>query len=126
MFSKSSNTTAAPQRPAAGSSASNNRSVFAPDLQIVGDVSTNGTVEVLGQVEGTIAAHHLTIGIEGSVQGQVAADTIDVKGKLDGRADANSFTLRAASQVVADVNYTSLVIESGAQIEGRFSRTKTD
>ncbi len=125
MFSKTADPTAAPQRPASGSTGTNNRSVFSADLKIVGDVSSTGTVEVLGEVEGTIAAHTLTIGGEGRVQGHVAADTIEVKGKLDGRVDANSFTLRAAAQVGADVSYSMLVIESGAQIEGRFSKPKT-
>jgi len=122
MFSKTADPTAAPQRPTSGSAASNNRSVFSPDLKIVGDVTCLGSIEVQGEVEGTIAAHTLTIGTEGRVQGQVAADSIEVKGKLDGRVDANSFTLRASAQVAADVSYSTLVIESGAHIEGRFSK----
>ena len=125
MFSKTAAPTAAPQRPASGTTGTNNRSVFSADLKIVGDVSSTGTIEVLGEVEGTIAAHTLTIGTEGRVQGHIAADSIEVKGKLDGRADANSFTLRAAAQVGADVSYSALVIESGAQIDGRFSKPKT-
>ncbi|RXL76515.1 polymer-forming cytoskeletal protein, partial [Citrobacter sp. AAK_AS5] len=32
------------------------------------------------------------------------------------------FTMRATAQVAADVTYATLVIESGAQIEGRFSK----
>ncbi|MGV8953291.1 MAG: bactofilin family protein [Cypionkella sp.] len=124
MFSKTADTTTAPQRPASGTTGTNTRSVFSADLKIVGDVSSTGTVEVLGEVEGTIAAHTLTIGAEGRVQGQVAADSVEIKGKMDGRVDANSFVLRAASNVAADVSYVSLVIESGAQIEGRFSKPK--
>lgn len=124
MFSKSADQTPAPQRPVAGTAGSNNRSVFSSDLRITGDVSSSGIIEVLGEVEGTIAAHTLTIGAEGRVSGQVAADTVEVKGKLDGRIDANTFTLRAAAQVAADVSYSNLVIESGAQIEGRFSKPK--
>ena len=33
-------------------------------------------------------------------------------------------TLRAAAQVAADVTYNTLIIESGAQIEGRFAKSK--
>lgn len=124
MFSKTAEPSAAPTRPAAGSTGTNTRSVFAADLRIVGDVTSTGTVEILGEIEGTLAAHTLNIGGEGRVSGQVAADTIEVKGKLDGRVDANAFTLRASAQVAADVIYSTLVIESGAQIEGRFSKPK--
>jgi cytoskeletal protein CcmA (bactofilin family) len=124
MFSKTADPTAAPQRPASGSTGTNNRSIFSADLKIVGDVSSTGTVEVMGEVEGTIAAHTLTIGGEGRVQGQIAADSVEIKGKMDGRIDANSFVLRAAAQVTADVSYVTLVIESGASVDGRFSKPK--
>ena len=89
----------------------------------MGEITSTGTVEILGEVEGSIAAHGLIIGGEGSVSGQVSADSVEVKGKLDGRVDSKSFTLRAAAQVAADISYSSLVIESGAQIEGRFTRS---
>ena len=64
------------------------------------------------------------IGSEGSVKGTVSAETIEVKGTLDGRVSTESFTLRATARVQADVTYTGLIIESGAQIEGRFTRPK--
>jgi hypothetical protein len=61
---------------------------------------------------------------EGRVSGAVRAHSIEVKGRLDGKVDSESFTMRASAQVVADVTYATLVIESGAQIEGRFSSPK--
>ena len=94
------------------------------DLKIVGEITSTGTIEVLGDVEGSVSAHGLIIGGEGRVTGQVSAETVEVKGKLEGRVDSQSFTLRAAAQVAADVSYTTLIIESGAQIEGRFSKSK--
>jgi len=43
-----------------------------------------------------------------------------VKGALDGRVSTGGFTLRATAKVEADVTYSNVVIESGAQIEGSF------
>jgi cytoskeletal protein CcmA (bactofilin family) len=123
MFSKTADPTAAPARPTASTVGGNTRSILSSDLRIVGEITSTGTVEILGEVEGSIAAHGLIIGGEGSVSGQVTADSVEVKGKLDGRVDSKSFTLRAAAQVAADISYSSLVIESGAQIEGRFTRS---
>lgn len=125
MFSKTADPTGAPTRPAAsGNVSSNNRSILSSDLKITGEVTSTGTIEVLGEVDGTVSANGLIIGAEGRVTGQVNAETVEVKGRLDGRVDSLSFTLRAAAQVTADVSYSTLVIESGAQIEGRFSKTK--
>ncbi len=118
MFSKTADPTSAPARPAG--LGGNTRSVLGADLKIVGEVTSTGQVEVLGEVEGTIQAQALIVGAEGKVNGDIAADVVEIKGKLDGKVHSENFTLRAAAQVTADVNYSTLVIESGAQIEGRF------
>ncbi len=124
MFSKTADPTGAPPRPASGNVSSNNRSILSSDLKITGEITSTGTIEVLGEIDGTISAIGLIIGGEGRVTGQVNAETVEVKGRLDGRVDSLSFTLRAAAVVAADVSYSTLVIESGAQIEGRFTRVK--
>ena len=43
---------------------------------------------------------------------------------LEGKVATNDFTLRAPAEVAADVTYRTLVIESGATIEGHFARAK--
>ena len=123
MFSKTADPTASPApRPAGNGNAA--RSILASDLKITGEITSSGTIEVLGEVDGNITAATLTVGSSGRVSGSVTANTIEVVGRLDGKVDSGSFTMRAASQVAADVSYSSLVIESGAQIEGRFARPK--
>jgi cytoskeletal protein CcmA (bactofilin family) len=72
----------------------------------------------------SVAAQGLVIGGEGRVSGQVSAETVEVKGTLAGRVDSQTFTLRAAAHVTADISYATLIIESGAQIEGRFTKAK--
>lgn len=127
MFSKTSDPTAAPTTTAprpSTSASSNTRSVLAADLKITGDIRSAGTVELLGEVEGTVQAKSLTIGGDGWVSGDVSADTVEIKGRLSGKIASTDLTLRAAAQVTANVEYTTLVIESGAQIEGRFACNK--
>jgi cytoskeletal protein CcmA (bactofilin family) len=120
MFSKSSDAT--PNAPYAGSNLSNRTSVLAHDLVITGEISSTGTVEVLGRVDGNISSRGLIVGSEGRVSGVVQAETVEVRGTLDGAVASHSFTLRAAARVKADVAYAVLVIESGAEIEGNFTR----
>jgi cytoskeletal protein CcmA (bactofilin family) len=106
-------------RPASGA-----RSVLSADIRLAGDLTSSGTVEVLGEVNGDIVAQTLIVGGEGRVTGTVRAETLEVRGKLEGKASCVSFTLRAAAQVTAEVNYETLVIENGAQIDGRFARAR--
>lgn len=123
MFSKTSDTASPLPRPSAGAT-SNTRSILAADLKIVGDVRSSGSVELMGEVEGTLEAHSLIIGGDGFVAGDVAAESVEIKGRLSGQIASQNLTLRAAAQVTANVGYSTVVIESGAQIEGRFTRNK--
>jgi cytoskeletal protein CcmA (bactofilin family) len=126
MFSKTADPTAAPAptpRPATpGGNAG--RSVLGADLKITGEITTTGSVEILGEIDGNITAHGLIIGQEGRVKGSVKAATVEVKGKLDGKVACDSFTLRSSAEVKADVTTGGIVIESGAVMEGRFLKAK--
>lgn len=121
MFSKTDQTSAATV-PAAR--ISNTKSIFGSDLVISGEVSSLGDIEVHGQVDGTMTARTVSIGNGGTVSGSINAETLDVRGKLDGQIAAGNFTLRVDADVNADVTYRSVVIESGARIEGRFALAK--
>lgn len=125
MFSKSADTTP-PPAPAASPRASgnSNRSVLAADLRITGEISSTGTIEVLGEIEGNITSKGLIIGAEGRVSGTVSAENVEVRGKLDGSVATHGFALRASAEVQADVLYTTLMIENGASIEGKFAVNK--
>ena len=94
------------------------------DLKITGEIISTGALEVLGEVDGNITADSLIVGQHGRISGSVSAKTVEVNGRLDGKVDSHSFIMRAAAQVAADVAYDSLVIESGATIEGRFTRSR--
>lgn len=122
MFSKTGDPVTEPQPRSGGTNAS--RSVLGTDLKITGEITSTGALEVLGEIDGNITADSLTIGPQGRVSGSVTAKSVEVTGQLEGRVESASFTLRASAQVTADVSYEKLIIESGATIEGRFSRLK--
>jgi len=100
------------------------RTVLAADIRLSGDLSSSGTVEILGEVSGDITAQTLIVGAEGLVKGSVSAEAVEVRGTLDGKVSCLSFMLRSSAVVTAEVNYDILIIESGAQIDGRFKRAK--
>ena len=121
MFSKPADPLSAPPRSGQTPAHSNaGKSVLASDLKIVGEITSSGTVEVMGEIDGTLTARNVTIGGEGRVKGSVQSETLEVKGALDGRVATGGFTLRATAKVEADITYATVVIESGAQIEGSF------
>jgi cytoskeletal protein CcmA (bactofilin family) len=116
MFSKTADPTASPVP-----RSSNARSVLASDLRITGEISSTGHVEILGEVDGNVAARGVILGAEGRVSGQISAETVEIKGKLEGKLASTDCAFRASAVVVADVSYKTLVIDSGATVEGRFT-----
>jgi len=125
MFSKTADPTSAPAQPRnQGAGGNTARSVLGADLRITGEISTTGSVEVLGEIDGNITANGLIVGNEGRVTGSVTAQTVEVRGKLEGKVTCDSFTLRSSAEVKADITTAGIIIESGAQIEGRFLKAK--
>lgn len=100
------------------------KSVLASDLRITGDVVSKGSVEVMGEIEGSVTAQTLLVSHEGSVKGTIKAGSVDLRGRMQGKIDSGTLTLRSAAQVTADVAYGTLSIESGAQVEGSFKQKK--
>lgn len=99
------------------------RSVIAADVRFTGDLVSGGTVEILGEVTGTIQARTVIIGAEGSVQGAIGGETVDIRGRMQGKIASGTLALRGAALVQADCSYLSLTIENGATVEGRFNRS---
>ena len=112
-----------PPRPPVRPNVPGGRTVLASDIRLSGDLSSSGTVEILGVVIGDVTAQTLIVGAEGQLKGSVSAEAVEVRGHLEGRVSCVGFTLRSSAIVGAEVNYETLVIESGAQIDGKFKHT---
>lgn len=97
-------------------------SVLAADLVVTGVIASEGTIELHGTVDGELAAATLVIGNEGRMKGKVQAGQLDVRGEMEGAVACGALTLRAAARLHADCQSSKLVIESGAEVEGSFSR----
>ena len=120
MFNKTADPTTAPIKPSSNA----NKSVLANDLKIVGEVTSGGSIEILGEVDGNLTAHGLIVGAEGRVSGTVRAETVEVKGRLEGKITTEGLTLRTTAHVAADITYSTVIIENGATIEGSFTLRK--
>ncbi|MFN3936445.1 MAG: polymer-forming cytoskeletal protein [Gemmobacter sp.] len=100
------------------------KSVLAADLRITGVVATEGSLEIHGAVEGEVAAAALVVGHDGTVGGKVRAGQAELLGQMNGEIVCDTLVLRGAARMQADATCKTLVIESGAEVEGRFSRPK--
>jgi len=97
-------------------------SIISKDLQIVGDLESNGEIQVDGSVVGDIRTKNLLVGPTASVEGEIIADTVKIHGSINGQIKARSVTLAKSAHMVGDIMHEDLSIETGAFLEGLCKR----
>ncbi len=103
------------------------RSVIGNDLTIHGQdlrIVTKGSLQIDGDVQGDIQGAEVIVGEKGRVTGTIAAETIIIQGKVAGVMRGSKVALASAAIVEGDIHHQQLVIETGAQFEGRSRRPK--
>ncbi len=122
MFSKTNakgTSSAAEQKPVVKPSPP---SLVSVDLKIVGDLSSEGEIQVDGAIDGDIRTGTLLVGESAHIKGEVVADTIYVHGTVNGQIKARSVSLAKTAHVVGDIHHEDLAIETGAFLEGHCKR----
>jgi cytoskeletal protein CcmA (bactofilin family) len=116
MFSKNKrnragNKSAAQEKPAVPS-------ILSKNLRIVGNIETDGDIQLDGVVDGDVKSQLLTVGFEAVVNGSVAGDTVRVDGTVNGQITGRIVQLGKSAKVNGDITYESLAVEAGAFVHG--------
>ena len=104
-------------------SASGSASIIGADLVIKGNLDCKGEVQIDGQVEGDIHAQRIVVGERAQTTGNLAAESVEISGKVAGSIRGNSVTFTSSGRVEADVFHKTLTIEQGAFFEGKSRRS---
>jgi cytoskeletal protein CcmA (bactofilin family) len=97
-------------------------SIISASLRIVGNLVSDGDVQVDGTIEGDVTSRSLTVSENASIIGEVEAETVRIHGTIRGQIKATNVAMGPTAKVVGDVIHANLVIESGAFIEGHCKR----
>lgn len=97
-------------------------SVLSADLIVTGNIRTQGDVQIEGEVEGDIRAHHLTVGESATIRGEIMAEEVIVNGRVVGRVRGLKVRLSATARVEGDIIHKTIAIEAGAHFEGSVQR----
>lgn len=132
MFSKtnSSNQKPAQSAPEASTKRSAPRpaasapSILGRDITIIGEIRTDGDLQIDGRHEGNITASSITVGEQGAISGEVKAKSIIIRGKVTGKINASLVELAETANVQADIVQDKLTISNGAFFDGKCSRRK--
>jgi cytoskeletal protein CcmA (bactofilin family) len=113
MFSRSNKPTKTPPRDRRTAP-----SIIASDCALLGDVTSEGEVQIDGAVKGDVRCKVLVVGHGGTVTGQIAADEVRVLGTVVGDIRAHAVHLAPTASVRGAIVHDSLTIEAGAVVEG--------
>ncbi len=103
------------------------QSVIGNDLSIEGQTITircKGSLKVLGNIQADLHSRQLEVGKEAIIQGAIAAETVDVFGRVNGAIMGTHVVLHAGAEVEGDIHSHLLSIEQGAAFDGRSRRVK--
>jgi cytoskeletal protein CcmA (bactofilin family) len=97
-------------------------SLVSVDVVITGSVHSPGDFRVDGQVKGSVGGQNLVIGDTAEIYGDVRAEKVVVRGKVEGSIFAKKITLAAGCQVKGQIAHQTLEVEFGAVIETKIIR----
>jgi cytoskeletal protein CcmA (bactofilin family) len=124
MFSKPSNKTPVSGKPtekpmaSAPSSKSTVPSIISASLHVVGNLVSEGDIQIDGAVDGDIRTTIVTIGNSAEVKGEVVAESVTVHGRVEGTIRARTVILGKTARIDGDIYQETLAIEAGAHFEG--------
>lgn len=90
-------------------------------LRVKGDVEGDEDTVIEGRVEGRVSLknHHLTVGANGEVQGEVSGKQVTIVGRVTGNVIASErIEVRETGQINGDVICPRLLVTEGALING--------
>jgi len=89
------------------------------DVAIVGDLRTDGHIEVNGRIEGTSNSRSILVREDGWVEGTILADVAEIRGTVVGAVRAMTVIVGTNARIHGSIFHNSLTVEPGAQLEGR-------
>lgn len=100
--------------------------IFSKDLHIEGNINSSGLVEIEGFVKGTIKGNSVIIRENGSVEGDLFAQTLNIRGNFNGNIKAKNINISGKAKITGFIEYGSLTVEDGASIDGQFKQISSD
>lgn len=98
-------------------------SVIANGMHVLGNIVSDGTLDIDGKIDGNVRGHTVTVRPNGAIRGDVMAETVHVYGAVDGLIKARVVMLYAEAKVSGTIMHESITIEDGAFVDGKFKRT---
>ncbi|MDE6250299.1 MAG: polymer-forming cytoskeletal protein [Alphaproteobacteria bacterium] len=98
--------------------------VIGAGCKLTGNIKTDHTVQIHGNIVGDVTADTVVIGRGGSVTGKVIANNLFLHGTLDGPATVNTANMFSEAQMTGVLAYRTLNITGNTGLECKLSKRK--
>ena len=98
--------------------------IIGAGCKLTGDIKTDHSVQIHGQVVGNITAETIVIGRGGRVVGKINATNLFLHGTLDGPATVNTANIFSNAQMTGTLSYFTLNITGNTGLECKLAKRK--
>jgi cytoskeletal protein CcmA (bactofilin family) len=97
------------------------RNVLSSDVEIKGNLKFTGELTFEGKLEGDVQTEGiLNLGDTAQVNGNIAAQTVVVRGRVNGNINAKEkIEIKSKAELFGDIRSSKLVIEEGVTFVGK-------
>ena len=100
-------------------------SIISSDVNFLGNIISEGTLDIDGNIEGNIRAKNIIIHKNGFVKGEIVAKNVSSTGKIRGLIRAQEVTLLDGADVKGIIIHEKLSMEEGAVVDAKFKQQST-
>src|SRR6185437_14849631 len=93
-------------------------SIISSDLTVTGTLSSAGDMQIDGNIDGDVRCANLVVGESATVKGEIVAEEVVVRGRVEGSIRARKVQLCATCKVEGNILHETFAVESGALFEG--------
>ena len=101
-------------------------SIIVSDLNIQGDLVSEGAIEIGGKVKGNVLCDHVTVRKGAEITGNIKSKQLIVHGLVSGEIVASNLSISSSGIVRGTIEYGYMSVESGADIECSCKKTNFD
>ena len=98
--------------------------IIGAGCKLTGDIKTDHTVQIHGNVVGNVTADTVIIGRGGHIVGKVTATKLFLHGSLDGPATVNTSNIFSNAQMTGTLSYFTLNITVNTGLECKLAKRK--
>ena len=91
-------------------------SIIVSDLNIQGDLVSEGAIEIGGKVNGNILCDHVTIRKGADIKGNIKSKFLVINGTVNGDIISENVLITDSGKITGSIEYGYLSVESGADI----------